>query len=145
MRCFALFLALSAAVFAQTPPAKTQQAQVEAAEKAVSQAVTAKDAAALRLLLADDLIYTHSTGLIETKAEFLRKLEDGTQTYHAIQHEDIQVRVNGNSAAVAMGAWYDTETKGQARAKNHLRILRYYVKRGGKWRLVAHQSARLPN
>lgn len=45
------------------------------------QAMIAQDFAALDALIADDLRFVHSNGVVEDKAQFLRKLRDGERRY----------------------------------------------------------------
>lgn len=48
-------------------------------------AMAASDIAALDAALADDLHYTHANGMVEDKAEFLRKIESGERRYQAVR------------------------------------------------------------
>src|SRR3546814_15539250 len=56
-------------------------ASVLAVEDARFDAMTNNDVDALQLLLADDLHYVHSTGVVEGKAEFLRKITSGARRF----------------------------------------------------------------
>lgn len=49
------------------------------------QAMTANDIPTLERLLADDLRFVHSNGIVEDKAEFLRKLSSGERQYRRYQ------------------------------------------------------------
>ncbi|MCU0247857.1 MAG: nuclear transport factor 2 family protein, partial [Bryobacter sp.] len=53
----------------------TDQADVEKAERAWAAAVEKGDTAAMNRLYADDMVYCHSTGLAESKAEYMAKLK----------------------------------------------------------------------
>lgn len=60
--------------------------EITAAEKAWAKAVTALDYATLEKILSPDLVYAHSTGVIEAKTQYLAKLKSGTQKYDVIYH-----------------------------------------------------------
>ena len=64
-----LFVLLASALAASA--AGTEDA-IKGAEKGWAAAVTAKDFAALGKILDRNLIYAHSTGVIETKDEYLK-------------------------------------------------------------------------
>ena len=60
------------------------------------------DRAALEKLLADDLTYTHSSALFESKEQFIKSVTSGNIDYVSIvpSESDWKVRVNGNTAIV---------------------------------------------
>ncbi len=133
------FALASLSVFAAP---KTADA-VKAAEKVWAEATVKGDAAALGKVLADDLTYTHSTGDVDTKAMFIGNLT-GVRKYHKIDFESIETRLYGNTAVSICTAQIATSMGGGAVAPAHLKMLHVWVMQGGNWRLVAHQSLRLP-
>jgi ketosteroid isomerase-like protein len=116
--------------------------QVVAAEKSWAKAVMTGDAAALDKLLAPDLIYAHSTGVVESKTEYLGKLKSGSQKYDLIDHEKTTVKVHGN-AAVAHSVVVMRGTNASGPFNNKLMMMHLWVKEGAMWRLAAHQTTRL--
>lgn len=116
--------------------------EVIRAEKSWAAAVTAGDFAALEKILSDDLIYAHSTGVIETKAEYLAKLRRGTQKYDLIEHTKTTVKLHGD-AAVAHSIVRMKGTNPDGPFDNRLMMMHFWVKRGGQWQLAAHQTTRL--
>lgn len=133
--CFGLLVA--AAVL----PAAEEQ-EVEKAERAWAAAVEKSDYAAMQKIYADDMVYAHSTGLAETKAEYLKKLKAGSQKYSAIQIDSLKVKVLKELAIVNAKGRFKGATNGVP-FDNPLTWTHVYVKRGGQWVMVAHQSARL--
>jgi len=117
---------------------------VKAADKAWAEATVKGDKAALTALLAEDLTYVHSTGETDTRQMFIDNLSNGVRKYTKIQHENMDVRVYGNTAVLQAAAQIETVQKGKT-AGAHLRFIHVWVRQGGKWRMVAHQSLRLPN
>ena len=61
----------------------------------------AGDLAALAAMMTDDLTYTHSSAVTETKAEFLDGLKSGKYVYREITPRDRKVRVHGDAAIVS--------------------------------------------
>lgn len=133
--CFGLLVA--AAVL----PAAEEQ-EVEKAERAWAAAVEKSDYAAMQKIYADDMVYAHSTGLSETKAEYLKKLKAGSQKYTAIQIDSLKVKVLKELAIVNAKGRFKGAPNGVP-FDNPLAWTHVYVKRGGQWVMVAHQSARL--
>ncbi|MEP7274483.1 MAG: nuclear transport factor 2 family protein [Acidobacteriota bacterium] len=106
-------------------------------------AMARNDLAELGRILADDLVYTHSTGNVENKKEFLAGLESGNLRYLSIESDENKVRVYGDTAIINGRARVRLSARGQEQAFT-LRFIDVYVKRNGNWQMVAWQSSRLP-
>lgn len=135
-----LLLALALAL--PLAAAHHEEGELVAAEKAWAKAVAAHDYATLEKVLDPDLIYAHSTGVIETKEEYLGKLKQGTQRYDGIEHEKTTVRAHGNAAVAHSIVRMHGATKGTP-FDNRLMMIHTWIKKDGAWRLVAHQTTRL--
>jgi ketosteroid isomerase-like protein len=121
-----------------------------AAEKAVIAAHDARlaatikgDVAALSAMMTDDLTYTHSSAVTETKAELLAGLKSGKYVYREITPKDRRVRVHGDAAIVSGPAHVVIEPGGQ-RTEIDLYFTEIYVKEGGRWKMALWQSTRFP-
>ena len=133
---------LALAVLALPVFAAHHEGPVVAAEKAWAAAVEKQDFAKLDAVLHDDLIYAHSTGVIETKGEYLGKLRKGTARYDGIEHHKTTVREHGDSAvAHSIVRMHGENSSGPF--DNRLMMIHVWVKDGGAWRLAAHQTTRL--
>jgi ketosteroid isomerase-like protein len=121
---------------------KSAEDAVKQADQQVADAVMKNDLATLERILGDDLTYSHSTGRVETKAQFIGVLKSGEMKYESVQMRDASVRLYGNTAILTGSPMMKTNYKGQASTAD-LKVLRVYMKRGGVWKLVAHQSTRL--
>lgn len=131
------------ALLAHLPsPAAGPEDEIRAAEKQWAAAVTKKDLAALASILSEQLIYAHSTGVVETKGEYMGKLKTGITRYDAIEHLSLTVKMFGDAAV----AHSRVRMKGAGKDgpfDNELLMMHFWVKQGGRWRLAAHQTTRL--
>ena len=116
--------------------------EVRNAEKDWAAAVVARDYDALAQILGDQLVYAHSTGVVEGKSEYVGKLRSGAQRYDGIEHHSTIVRAYAD-AAVAHSKVRMTGQSGSEAFDNQLMMMHLWVKQGGKWRLAAHQTTRL--
>jgi len=125
--------------------AKTIEA-VKSADRAWADATVKGDAAALQNLLADDMTYTHSNGETDTKKIFIDNLA-GARKYHKIDYDSLEARLyaNGIAAVVTAVVRIETSQKGGPVSPAHLRFVHMWIHQNGRWKLVAHQSLRLPN
>ena len=137
------FLAGSAATAAVSAQNGAGSAEVRKTIDAFFAAVKKNDVAGAGRYLADDLIYTHSTGIVEGKQEYLNKLKTGDQKYTGVDFIKPTFRVFGNTAVVNTQARMTGATKGVP-FDNTVFLLHVWVKQGNEWKLVAHQTTRKP-
>jgi len=144
---FALFVfSLAVTVSAQTAP---DAAELTRMLNEFLAGASRNDAAIHDKFWADDLIYTRSSGVRTNKAEIMKGLKtapapkpgDPKTTYAA---EDIRVQQYGATAIVAfrlVGTTVDHEKTQVAKFYN----TGTFLKRKGKWQVVAWQSTRIPD
>ena len=104
------------------------------------EAMTSGDVDTLNEILADDLIYTHTTARIDTKASFIDAISSGRSNYKSVEREDVKVRQFGDAAVVTGQAKFHVGDN-----KFLARFIDVYAKRNGAWQMVAWQSTRLPD
>jgi len=56
------------------------------------EAMTKGDVQTLEEILADDLIYTHTTARIDTKSSSIEAISSGRSNYRSVEREDVKVR-----------------------------------------------------
>jgi ketosteroid isomerase-like protein len=107
------------------------------------QAMGEKDVAFLREVLGDDLVYTHSSARLDTKASLIGNMESGSTVYQSVVPSEVKAQDLGDSVVLT----------GIARIKVHsggkpmdfgVRFTDVYAKRGGRWQLVVWHSTKLP-
>ena len=134
-----LFLAISISAICQSKQEKEVAAAVELFKKGIIDA----DKNILGSIAADELVYGHSSGKVENKAEFIAQLID-TQTmdYTSIDMADQTIRVSGKVAVVRHIYSAETISKG---APGHVKIgnMLIWQKQHGKWKLLARQAYKL--
>lgn len=102
-----------------------------------------RDVAALRDLLADDLVYTHSSAKVDTKQSLLDAMESGTTVYTSIVPSDVQAQALGDAVILTGVARINVTSSGRP-LDFGVRFTDVYANRGGRWQMVAWQSTRLP-
>lgn len=106
------------------------------------------DAAVHDRFWAEDLIYTRSAGARITKAELMKGVQsapapkpgDAKTTYSA---EDVKIHQYGTTAIVAFRLVSTTIKNGKGIVSNNLNT-GTFLKRKGKWQVVAWQSTVVP-
>jgi hypothetical protein len=112
------------------------------AEDARYAAQTTNDFAAMGRLFGDDLVYIHSSGVVDDKASFLELMRSGTTRYRAIKRRDVKVRTYGCLAIITGTADVDLTARGQDQTLQ-LRFLSAWVKRPAGIQFVSWNSTRI--
>lgn len=73
---------------------------VLACDASRERALLAGDAEALRALVHDDLVYTHSTGRQDDKASYVQAIAFGKSRYMRMERTDLRCRVQGDVAVL---------------------------------------------
>jgi ketosteroid isomerase-like protein len=102
-------------------------------------AMTSADIAALDRLLDDDLIWTHSSGKIDSKKGLLAKIESGESQYLSMRREDERYVISAD-AAVASGIVTQEVRLGGVERSLRSRYTNVWFREGDVWRVVAWQS-----
>ena len=106
-------------------------------------AMIARDFAALEKLVHDELLYTHSSGLTDTRASWLESMKSGKTRYKSVSCTERKVRVLGEVALVTGRAAIEAEINGQPRSLKLL-FLNAWARTPQGWKFVAWQSCPQP-
>jgi uncharacterized protein (TIGR02246 family) len=135
-------LAVCAFVASTGRLAGAQEHPAEKADRARFEAMIKADTAGLTDLLSADLTYVHSSGVLESRDEYVEAIRSGKYKYKKVDLEDVKVRAYGDTALVSGKATIDVTSSGND-VHSVLRFLDVWVKQDGKWRMAAWQSTRL--
>ena len=121
--------------------AQSADADVRATEDRRIKALIDDDFATLDAIFAEELTYTHSNSILDTKAAYMAGLRSGKSKYEAIDRKPSAVRLYGETAIMTGEA--QIKLRGQP-APFWIRYTLMYVKQAGAWKMVAWQSTRIP-
>lgn len=97
----------------------------------------------LRWMLDDNLMYIHSNGWIETKADVIDDLKTGKLVYRKVGVNEVSVRLYENAAIVTGKGSFAGVNSGTEFSVNLL-FTEVYVKKEGRWVLASRHANRLP-
>ena len=107
------------------------------------QAMGAKDYATLEAVIADELIYTHSTARIDTKESLIGAMKSGATVYTSVEPSNVKAQDFGDVVVLTGEAQIKVVSKGTPNAFG-VRFLDVYARRSGSWQMVTWQSTKLP-
>lgn len=99
------------------------------------------DLAALDRLIADDLIYVHSSARVDTKTTLLGAMKSGTTVYQSVVPSDVVAQDLGD-AVVLTGVAAIKVTSGGNAMSFTVRFVDVYANRAGNWQMVTWQSTK---
>ena len=134
MKWLLVFVAAAVSLSAADP-----KAEVLASIETWKQAVLKRDAKALEPLLHPDLLYSHSDGRTETKADILKSMANP----HSIKFAEPNVRVYGDVVLVKGNAEFVNNAPTGGTTTLNLSLLQVWIKTSKGWQLVGRQSTRL--
>ena len=118
-------------------------AAVLAAEDRRYEALLGPDLPALERLFHERLSYAHSSGVRDTKAEYLAKIASGYYDYQRSEHPVERVELLGDTAVVVGRMNADLRVEGTPKQLDVL-ALAVWTREAGEWQLVAYASTPLP-
>ncbi len=104
----------------------------------------AADAATLTELLDADLVYTHSSGVVDSKSSYLDGLAAKVWEYLDIRREEERVLVKGAAALVFARVRITLKVRGTLKHLDNRSLAVWTLQEGG-WRLLALQSSAVAN
>ena len=127
------------AVVTRVHAESADEAAVTQAVAALTAAMLAADKAKLEALVADQLSYGHSGGVIQDKADFVNVIASKKTVYKSIKLTDMKVSVVGNNAIVRHTWDSVSESDGKSNA-SHIGVMQVWAKQDGTWKLLARQA-----
>ena len=107
--------------------------------KEYEEAIARRDASVHERLFAADYTYTPGNGNIMGREEHMSFTKSAAVEVKSLRSEDLRVRIYG-ATAVVTGMWVSVDRRaGREFAERRVRYLLVYVRREGRWQIVAEQ------
>jgi ketosteroid isomerase-like protein len=120
-----------------------EERDVAAAVETLRQAIISGDRGALQAIAADELVYGHSSGKVQTKAEFVEEIASGKPIdYVTVDLSAQTIKLSGDTAIVRhifSSQIVNAGTPGNLKIGNML----IWQKQHGQWRLLARQAYKI--
>lgn len=137
----ALFLTLLTCL---ANPLRADEAAVRAADDARIAAMRQPDKSALEAAFSDQLRYSHSNGVVDTKASFIDVLVSGKTKYLGYDHLEREFTFPAPGIALMSGKARIQAESAKGKMDSVLAYLAVWKEEGGEWKFLAWQSCRLP-
>ena len=111
--------------------------QIETLYREMYEAMVRKDAATLNRVHADDFVLTHMTGMHQSKQVYIQSITNGTLNYYSAEHEQMDIKVNGDRATLRGRSRVNAAVFGGGRHTWRLQLSFELVKHDGRWQFSA--------
>ncbi len=118
-------------------------AEVLGADAERYKAMENRDLATLSRYLGDDLIYTHSSALVDSKDSYVESLRSGKVVYKQTRRSDLRVSPYGCTAVLTGRGDFSVTVDGKD-IEVQLRFTNVWVKNPEGWQMVAWEATRIP-
>ena len=106
-------------------------------------AQTGDDFIAMERIIGDDLVYIHSSSVVDDKQAYIDSMRAGTVKYRIMRLVDSQIRVYDCIAVMTGTARFDVTVKGTELTVD-LRFTEAWAKRGDDLQFISWQATRIP-
>jgi hypothetical protein len=132
------------AVDATTEATPQLAAQIAALEQRLYRAQVAGVVADIEPMLSADLRYLHSTGVAETRREYLKGVVDRLYEYGEIVSRKVRLNVSEDLAIQDGIVDMTVSAKGAPKTLIHLLFCLVWRREGAQWKLLYRQATRIP-
>ena len=115
--------------------------QIEELYRAYWQYMINKDIAGMDRIMADDYELRHMTGLRQSKQDFFRSVTSGELNYYSAKHDEITVKVSGETATMIGRSKVVAAVYGGGRNTRRLQGNFTLRKEDGVWRLTSSRAS----
>lgn len=131
-----LFLLLPLHATAQ----KHDERELARLNQAVDSAVVVKDLAFLQRHYADDFVFTHGTGHVDSKKSWLKNIRDmGDARFISRRHDSTAVELHDNVGIVTGTLSVQRESDDRIH-EYRVRYVRVYARRQDIWQMISHRT-----
>lgn len=138
MRChttLALLLLTTICTYAQQI-----EKELDDLNRKIDQAVVDKNLDFLKKHYGDDFVFTHSTGLIDSKESWIKNIEKmGTEKFLSRAHDSTKVEMHGEVAIIFGKLTVERQGKDKV-SKYALHYVRVFAVRNKVWQMISHKS-----
>jgi ketosteroid isomerase-like protein len=120
--------------------AQQLEKELDDLNRKIDQAVVDKNIDFMKKHYSDDFVFTHSTGLIDSKESWVRNIEKmGTDKFLSRAHDSTKVELHGD-VAIIFGK-LSVERQGKDKISRYaLHYVRVFALRNKVWQMICHKS-----
>lgn len=100
-----------------------------------------KDRSILSEVLDDSFVLVHMTGMRQSKAAFIRAVEDGTLNYYSADHKRMEANISGDRAELTGQSAVNAAVFGGGPHTWRLQLKLKLIQRADSWKIVEAKAS----
>jgi ketosteroid isomerase-like protein len=125
---------------AQTGKTASTKNLIDSTNRLIDRAVVQKQLVLLQKLYADDFVFTHGTGLVDSKSSWLKNIRDTNVHFIYREHDSVLVELHNDVAIVTGTLTVKRKMQNELNAYA-LRYVRVFTNRRNQWQMISHRTA----
>ena len=121
--------------------AQPSGADVLAANAQIDAGVVKKDIAALEKLYADDFVFTHGGGFVDSKSSWLKNIQQPELQFKSRIQDSTKVEMHGD-VGILFGRLDIVREQNQQTSRYGLWYVRVFVRRDNRWQCISHRTTK---
>ncbi len=114
---------------------------VDELNQLIDDAVVRKDIGFLEKHYADDFVFTHGTGHIDSKTSWIKNIRNmGEARFISRVHDSTVVEIHADVAVVAGKLSVLRQSAAKTSSTYGIRYVRVYARRNGVWQMISHRT-----
>ena len=109
---------------------------IENAYRNMYEGMITKDESVLREVLDDSFVLVHMTGMRQSRNEFIKAVLNGTLNYFSVEHENMPIEINENTAVLTGQSYVAAAVFGGGKSNWHLQLKCSLKKIDGQWKIT---------
>ena len=119
----------------------TDEQQIRDLYQDMYEAMVKKDTVVLNRVHSDSFVLTHMTGMHQSKQQYIRAIVNGALNYYSAEHEQMDIKVNGDSATLTARSRVSAAVFGGGRHTWRLQLRFTLHKEDGHWLLTSSEAS----
>lgn len=131
-------LVIANALVVQAQSVEETSKEVDQLNRSLDRAVVYKDLPVLQKHYADDFVFTHSDGHVDSKQSWIKSIEHAH--YIAREHDSTKVEVHNDIAIVTGKLNIERKAHHGESPQYSIKYVRIFTRRNEIWQLICHRS-----
>lgn len=112
---------------------------IDSVNRVIDRSVVQKKVALLQKYYADDFVFTHGTGLVDSKKSWIKNVSDTSVHYISREHDSTFVELHKDVAIITGILTVRRQMPASINAYA-LRYVRVFVLRKNQWQMISHRT-----
>ena len=112
---------------------------IDSINRIIDRAVVKKQMVLLQKYYAHDFVFTHGTGLVDSKESWLKNVRDTSVHYLSREHDSTVVELH-KEVAIISGTLTVKRQRPEGSATYALRYVRVFALRQKQWQMISHRT-----